>query len=487
MITRITYITLILTCLALCHACTDKEGEGRTSVGGQECEVSLQLIPPFQTGVNTRAPLTAQEAEAAIHNVYLLVFDGKGKDTSKATFAYWRKAWNRGTAAAVANTYQSTLLAAEDIDIYIAVNIEETLLSSLKEDETWENLQQVLQLQTKPANIGQELSNNGLPMWGALLDRTIKPGDTFIQYSKVKLLRSVAAVNVGITAQDFVLKKGHIASAAQTGYLSYNPANGTEDSNGNLLFTKPNMPATVAYADYSYPLAQGETGIQNKFYLYENTVGAQETKLILEGSYKGGTSTFYPLAFHKTSDRVNKTPILRNTKFNIIITNVNGDGYSSLEDAKKGEEVNMEYKVVEWNEQTDDIFMDGSQYFSIDNRRDKVLMPRDKGAIRRLRFTTSYDLNDIQMQLKGGMAGSQKDEVTEHTRFDLQRVVENDPLGSPSNYFKVINKLDYDAKANDLTAIFEVSVGRLKFTITVTQTEQSDSGWDEGYDVNQEV
>ncbi len=36
-----------------------------------------------------------------------------------------------------------------------------------------------------------------------------------------------------------------------------------------------------------------------------------------------------------------KKQVIRNNKYSIVVTNVNGDGYESLEDAKKADDVNV--------------------------------------------------------------------------------------------------------------------------------------------------
>ncbi|MDR0892919.1 MAG: hypothetical protein LBN24_09935 [Mediterranea sp.] len=467
--------------LALSAACTNREettGHARAHTG--ECDVSLQLNVPFQP--ITRAA-TPEQQEAAIHSVHLLVFDGKGTtDTADAKFAYWRKAWLRS-----GTTYQSTLIQGERLNIYIAANADEDLFNNLAVGTTWSQAKEQLLLTNHPRDFRASLETKGLPLWGQLLNQTISAGSTRILYTDVKLIRAVAAVNISVTATNFQLEAGYISSASNAGYLAYEPAY-TGTKGNNIYITQPNVPANTQYTKDYYSLSQSEKAILNKFYIYENKVGPNETKVILQGRYSlSGKTTFYPLALRDPAlPLTQKQPVVRNTKFFIQVTNVNGNGYDTYEEAERAEEVNLTYEVVPWNETTDNVFIDGSQYFFIDSRRDKVTLPRYIGASHKLYFSTSYALTDIKMKLKGGTTAA-NETLDEHARFKLERKQEIDNEGKLHHYFEVSTKLAYEAAANDLSTTFEVSVGRLLFTITATQIEGADDDWDEGYEIGREL
>ncbi|MDR0962481.1 MAG: hypothetical protein LBM62_08005 [Mediterranea sp.] len=459
-----------LTAAMLLASCSD--GDQPVGRSAEECEVSMQL----STGhTQTRA---ADDEE--VKSIDILVFNGKDLDVDNATFEYSRVAWKKDDGS-----YQSTLLQASELDLYFAVNVHD-LVQSLTEGMKWSEAKEKLQL-TDPDKLGTEIASKGLPMWGMLLNKSIGTGASYQNLGKINLIRAVASTDLAITASDFTLTGWYIADGTGKGYLAYNPA--YMDAT-NKFFT-PEIPAGITYQDWT-AVAPTDPTAAWRFYMYENGSSTTNTKVILQGSWSGSTingDTYYPLAFRDPTDHTKKRDVTRNSKFIITVTNVNGDGFESLEDAKKGEETNLDYEVIAWDEDTQgDIFVDGSHWFSIDTRRNDVSMPRSKDAVASLRFVTAAsDLTAIKMKLSDTDLGENL-LLDTHPRFKLERTTRTDASGTEFNCFLITTKKDYQAGEADLSATFIITVAnRIKFEIHVTQVDGADDDWDGGYSNDTEI
>jgi hypothetical protein len=441
-----------------------------------ECEVDLQLATTY------RSAATRAVADEEVKTLDILVFDGDGVALDSAKFQYSRVAWLRSDG----KTYQATIKKADGLDLYFAVNAHSLVTSgSLTEGMTWSAAKKLLTLTNPSAMDSTYVATSGLPMWGEVLNVDINTDATYQNLGTIKLVRSVASVDITVTKTNFSLEEGYIANGVAKGYLPFDAAN--MDAANSYLFNKADMPTPVTYAaDWKYTVNTGDSAIIDRFYMYEND-SILNTKVILKGEYLGadgkGAATYYPLAFKDPADATKKRAVTRNTKFNIIITKVNGDGYNTIEEAKNGEEVNMEYDVIDWDvSNPGDTWIDGPKLFSIDQRWKDVQIASYANAVLDLEFKTNYDIDSIAFKLKATDAGITNDTL-KTARFGIMKMQKTDDANVVHNYFRIITLLDYDEKATDNPQNFIVDVdGRLTFTIKVTQEFGTD-GWGDGYDV----
>lgn len=421
---------------------------------------------------------TRAVADDAIVTVDILVFDGRGADTDNAKFLYSRYAWEKG-----GGVYATVLKTGSELDLYFAVNARDIVNGALTEGMTWSQAKTLLTM-ADPQNVGLD---SGLPMWGFKLDHTISEGPAE-NLGVIRLLRSVASVDVTVTASNFSLGKGYLVYCADKGSLPFSPGNAATDAGGLVSGIQvPEPPASMATgAERSHTIAPGDpaNAIVDIFYMYENDApagGRKNTKVILEGRWSGSQkteNTFYPLSLrNKTTGE--KMTVKRNAKFIIVVTGVHGDGYPTIDDAKEAEDLNVEYDVIEWNEWEDaDIIVDGPYWFSIPSK--SVLMPRDSGKTAELRFSTNIPVEDVLLRLADTDEGTAV--LDAHPRFKVEVVQATDADGNPYNCFRVTNKLDYGTDDNPATIV--VTAGRIRFTLTVAQLDRSDGDWEWGGDTD---
>ena len=448
----------------------------KTSIyGWDNAEVSEVDLRFSTSEVMTRS---GEVSERAINTVDVLVFGGTPK-----TFMYHRYAWQKS-----GNLYSATLKIGTDQDLYFAINARSVIdAAALTEGMSWSEAQAALVMEN-PEAFNLTTTNNGLPMWGFALNRTISdaPSNSSVNnLGTIKLLRSVAAVEINVEDDNFTLKEGSIAYGADKGLLAFNPTNiSTPDVQGNFRTNNLEIPTEMTPAKTWYRTPQtGSNELKHVFYMYENNNLSKHTKVILEGKWSGSSkgNTFYPLSL-RNQETNDKLPVKRNNKFIIIVTKVNGDGYATWEEARDAEEVNMDYDVIVWDESHDEsIIIDGSQYIMMqrsanDNSVGRTAtLYRATGSADSIAFNTNIPLETFEMQLDngGGFPDLSDKTLIENARFRAEiKTVDG------INYFKFNALQNYGVTNNPST--LTVTTGRIKFEITINQINFDPNDWIDG-------
>lgn len=467
---------LITTLMAIFFTSCAKDGSNEGGNGGVadgETEIDISFV----TTATTRASIAA---ESTINTVDILVFDASGATTEDdAVFQYSRYAWlSTGT------TYRATLKQGSDLNIYFAINARAVVdaLTATAGVTTYAGVVEQLLL-TSPSTLNV---STGLPMWGALNGVTISESNSIQSLGSIKLLRSVASADLSVTAQNFNLQSATVGYGANIGYLPYSADKiSTPDASGYFYSVDPFVPAAMTTTvQWTQPVT-AINEVQNVIYMYEN--GADEnsatrtpTRIVLAGYYGTDNTTkitYYPLAFRDASTN-DKLKVKRNSKYNIIVTSVNGEGYETLDEAMTGEEVNMTYDVIPWDDfEEGDIYIDGTHFISMPSR--SAILGKEQGAEAYLIFTTNYELTDFSYRFDpdGGWV-AYPGSVASDSRF--QADITQDSEGN--NYFHFISLLEYGT--DDNPAVLYVKAGRILFTINVEQIRNT---WDLGGDYDTQL
>lgn len=471
-------LTLLIPAALLIASCSkDHRGGGETPGTNGEKEVEMSFLTPG--GTLSRAAIPAEDV---LHDITLLVFDGQS-DNSK--FLYSRYAWKTSTTG---NSFKTTLRLGSGLTIYFAANAKDIIQTLEGQGDlvggvtTWGVVRELLLLETPT---GFDLANKGLPMWGHKFDIQIadQPNNSL---GRVNLTRSVASTDVQVLSSEFTLEKGHLAYAANKGYLAY-----TLLSNGTI--SAPVSPANMATSVDWSTTATGNK-IENYFYMYDNdtdltpTGTNRPTKLILEGKWTGaggsGQTTFYPISFrnlNQATGEYDKKQVTRNNKYLIVVKNVHGDGWGSIEEAKDADDVNVDYDVIDWDENGDgDIMIDGPKYLY--RGASEVKLGHLQNSTEEVVFRTNFDLSDFTM--KFGTTGTEGTTSAVNDRFKAEIVTVNAGQADEYTCFRFTALKDYGADADNPSTLY-VKVGRLTFKFTVTQDERKPGNWDD--EGNQDV
>ncbi len=546
-------IFLLISTVALLAAC-----QKETPINGDTTvEIRLSTGSNISGGARTRA---TEVGENDIETVDVLVFkrdQDDPTDPAKALFQYSRYAWHKESS-----TYSVVLKEGRNVDLYFVINARETLMAAERDNKlventtTWADIQEALVLSGEITR-----KTTGLPMWGHRYGENISTNSASNRFGTVKVLRAVATANVDFTGADnFILQQASIEFASNQGNLvftvdedniTYDNAITNFDINKpqhDYQLIEPEVPAgttTIGQVLYTlptlhsidpvvHPKDDGTTSnkVEGELYFYENDAdgenGKNYTKVVVKGKWDQNTPedpsddivSYYPLAFRETTvynnpenpnDPLNGTnlraAIIRNHKYQFQITNVNGNGYESPEDAKNGADMNMTYRVIEWAQYDDrDIIMMEGMWVSFSDSRNEGLsrtatLYRNASSTDEIEITTNISLDKYKMTfpLPDGVVITPESEGATQTEWDAQGIVAkiaNDlfkvtlvrngtPTVNSSGETVYYGKYIFEAKAPyapSNTSQVKVVSDMIKFNIDILQRDATPDDWTDGYD-----
>lgn len=525
--------------------------------GDSTVEIRLSTGANMVGGARTRAD---EVGEDDIKTVDVLVFkrdQSYPTDPAKAVFQYSRYAWHKGSSI-----YSVVLKEGTNVDLYFIINARGTLkaaedASKLVENmTTWTDVQKALVLTGTIVR-----KTNGLPMWGHRYGESISTNSAANKFGTVKVLRAVATANVDFTGADnFILQQASIEFASNQGNLVFtvDEDNITYDNAiTNFDFDKPQhdyqlltpevpastttvgqilheLPTLHSIDPGTYPDNDGTTSnnVTGELYFYENDAngenGKNYTKVVVKGKWDQNTpedpsddvESFYPLAFRETTvynnpqnpnDPLNgtnlRTSIIRNHKYQFRITNVNGNGYNTIDEAKNGADMNMTYQVIEWAQWNDlEIIMVEGLWVSIGKSRNEELskaasLYRNAGSTDEIEFTTNLSLDKYKMTLPGGAVVTPESEGATPSEWTAQGIVSKvanslftvtlvtngTPTVNSSGETVYYGKYIFEAKssyASSNTSKLGVVADLIKFNLDITQRDATPDDWEKGPDTD---
>jgi len=490
-------IFCLIPALCLLASC-QKERSVRT--GGQGTDKEVQFKFP------SRASSRATVVDDAISTLDVMLFLRDPADptnTDKSQYICTRYAWQLSDGS-----WRTTLPleTAGGADIYFAVNAH-TLVTGLVEGAsptiaagmTYAAAKALLVLQAPSNAPGATIGDNGLPMWGCILNQVIadKPLN---DYGTIYLLRAVASTDITVSDASFTLQQGILCYAADQGYLPYTPSNTTAAPTGGFQANGPEVPAAMtsaSTADWTYDVQPADANaVVGVFYMYENDAPVNtantSTKVVLAGVWNNpagsGNTTYYPLAL-KADDGTGtmvKSQVVRNNKYIIIVSKVLGDGYPTLDQAKSAEEVNMDYQVIPWNaNQPADAIIDGTQYVFLSRDANagldkQAVLYRPASSTDMLAFSTNIPLTSFVLSLDNG--GQQNvayvDATTTLSNADFSVSIQSDASDNTWFSFTALNA--YNAASTDNPSTLTVTAGRISFQIVISQQDDDPNDWIDG-------
>ncbi len=522
------YLILLISLGVLLSSCAMEELQTGEKAGEREVEISIATSGSSAT----RAPLDGEDTdvgdadgnEKRIDELDLLVFDEDGK------YMYRREAYKLANSA---DTWRAMLSEYwDEMTIHFLANSRAILMAleagsdaPVAGSTTWTALQTKL-IDTNPARLVNTAAYQPLPMWGTgtvTLDPDLAPNK---MTGIIQMLRSVASFDVYVldgtieankATKDFTLTDIYAAYAADRGYLA---AVATLPATDPVTYTIPAAMGTTAGNSgqlkatgvKSYTTEQGDfKGIAYQLYVYDNyanTVPAdptqnRPTRLIVSGYYKqtgdplGWVKSYYPVdvTFNDTGEY---RPVIRNWKYEFMVTSVTGPGKPTLEEALEAQNMDMNINIIQWDKNDVQIGVTGKYYVTMDKRAASLW--RNAGARQVLeldyRFIDGLTANDFTFDFK-------KDEDGENYAYDNGDVV----LGTPvtvgdvtttiirNEWFEVTmmqtpgiagGDVSFEVKAlQDYNAdhdedVVVVKYRNLEFEISINQYDISEEDWQDG-------
>ncbi|MDR2775351.1 MAG: FimB/Mfa2 family fimbrial subunit [Tannerella sp.] len=340
-------------------ACTLEE-QIVTDVNRMETEarVNFSLVissrMQTQTQTQTRAAALSESDENSILSVQLLMFKETG---GVMTYYFNASGSNILTVSASQKTFDVTLPTGE-YDVVVLANAQEIVdQSDISLGDTKENVLKAL----VETNAGKR-NRNTIPMWGRVDRLNINAGTGLSNKNAVEMMRMLAKIDIEVASSatgDFTLTDVRLYNYSSQGALVPD-MNNLAAGNFTVAPTQPSVAG--GYAPASAPLVfdagDGVTANECKRIIYiceapagDNANLSGNTCLVVGGSYKGGTITYYRIDFvGMANDRAVFLPLLRNSYYLVKIVSVSNNGYSTPEEALNSPPVNMETAFLSWTE-----------------------------------------------------------------------------------------------------------------------------------------
>lgn len=283
--------------------------------------------------------------------------------------------------------------------------------------------------------------------------------------SKVYLLRNVAKVTVKSNDSNFIVKRFGVYGTGEKGCLA--PAD---------LNTNPTKPTTVAGLSYSYASGLGTTDR----YVFETPVDntpdsnkAPRTRAIIEGDYNGKTF-YYVVAFRTESGSGHSEfpgaysytplPIVRNFCYNIVIEEIESEGWTTLNDALKAPADNRVTYMIDATNQnvnsiatTSDYMLGVQDYVEAEATASSVMLTVVSTYPNTPRLT--FDSNDTWIL---------NDQISLPTPSEVKNVCENS-VTSTAYVYNISLPLQANNSQSERIGYLTVKSGQLRRNVKVVQ------------------
>lgn len=372
---RLWAVTLGLVLLTGCSKDPVIQGGRTAPVPDAQVELSLSLqVPGVSVPVGTRS-LTADD-ETCIRELDVLVFRVDGAQEKYVTRTHATDFSGTGNAqtfkvslprSASGVKHRLVLLANLRGEIDLAHQT-----TPFDEQDTKEDLLSRITFETSSeweAALSGSTAFRPLPMWGESASTVeVNSPASAASFGPVKLLRSVArvdvGVNIGLVNGDYVaqgigdlfkISDIRIHNTNGRGYAAPDAAN--LDNYGSAGYYSCVEGATafqgeMNVSEFTYTFSPAADGLIRGIYLAENGLPPspdEATFFVLGGYYNGASNkTWYRLDLFEKSSQADLThyELMRNYRYVINITKVNGEGYPSADLAAANQPANLEYEFT---------------------------------------------------------------------------------------------------------------------------------------------
>ncbi|MDR2121457.1 MAG: FimB/Mfa2 family fimbrial subunit [Tannerella sp.] len=305
--------------------------------------------------------------ESAVNMIHLLLF----KPGVGGTLSQYVRIDDIASVSGTQKTFRATLPQGT-YDIVVLANAQAIINSSgialgdAKED--------VFAALTE-TNAGKRAGSD-IPMWGQRVNQAINSQTDFSGSNAIPMIRMLARIEVDVSSDvagannsNFALTDIRLYNYSSRGALA--PDLRTWPSDNRAV--QPSQPSGAeGYGIVRYPANAPLVFDTRMFYTYEAPAGSQgasradNTCLVIGGSYRGGATTYYRVDFIDRNTPNVCLPLLRNCRYSVKITAVTGAGYPTPEIAFDAVRSGMETNIIGWNDGgMGDISVDGQHTLEV--------------------------------------------------------------------------------------------------------------------------
>lgn len=431
---------IITACTALCcmfvfSSCRHDDAVIEEALSGETIDVPFELILPEVNAVETRL---TEAQEKAVNTLHVLVFDKNNK------FKYASKGNNSDGIFTVKLTRGMH-------NLMFLANAE-TILSSIYPDGIPANTTKAEVEAALVLTQSGKWSASDLPMWGNLPTVDVKNDQNY----SVTLYRMHAAIDVTNSASTFALSNVYLYQASIKGRLAPAYDNSTIWHSDGYA-TAPTSPSSgygSTSAQQSYTVSNN--ACKNQIYTPEAAQGI--AYLIVRGTYKS-TQYYYKIDLGtitassdpEQSATVSYLPLLRNHRYTVNITGVNGPGHAAIKDAQESKS-NLQTTITAWNE---------AELYEIKRDGDNVLgVSKTDINLRWAQTTTTFKVKT------NGTAAT----VSCTSGSSYASVTKGTTTNGMTTY--TVNFTSENNTGYDRNAVFGVTLGKLSTSVTVKQAKE---------------
>lgn len=487
----LSYLGALVVALLLLTSCVKESGGEPTDEKSHEVDVHFQLRVPTSRGA---IYAISDDNEWEVNDVYVFFFSvntAQVYDVIKGTDV------TDHAGDASKKNFKATLIVEggthDKFDTYVVTNIESFMIDKDPSDFVGKSYDELQVLLRKEAISGKlHDTAGGMVMWGKADGQF--PSTSSVQDITIPVIRALARVDIGVgiggawngedasgKAIPFQLKEVHIYKP-NNGY-SFMPLAGkyaVEDK-------KVTAHSAIGAAQESaliYELASGYH-ITREIYIPESDVrvttdgafgDANHTNrcaIVVGGFYNGSTvMTYYRIDFNNNGSSRRLIDVLRNHRYLVNIVSVTSPGLPTAKEAYETilMNANINVEITEWSDLSQDIIFDGENWVYIQKKT--LTLPGSKDIWGSLVVGSNLNVNDWEMSLDG-ITFSKAFSIS-NADFEVSKPTQSE---GGSLQIKTLNTITDD---KNRTATLTLKIGRLRFTIAITQQPDTPPDWETG-------
>ncbi|MCD7901972.1 MAG: FimB/Mfa2 family fimbrial subunit [Bacteroides sp.] len=442
----------------------------KTDVPQQDSEIMIQVKLPGTSSLEDTRGLTDQN-ENHLADLMVLAFDVNGNYLYKSE----ARLTEEGYGGNVRTCYVS--LKKGECDLMFLANCKSILNSfTIPADATKDTFRNGLPVSLSGKwNAGSNYTP--LPMWGEKNEVTILPNISFKDEEAVYLIRAIAKVDVTIDrdlvpTENLQLKSILFYHGASSSHIIPDEAvwdgvnhKVTGISSGSGSYTSKNQAMEYEESDLDT-----DGFLTNTIYVPETSAGSENAlpvtpSLVIEADYNGEAS-WYRIDF--LDEEKNFISLLRNYRYEVKITGVQGRGYADKNEAYTARSQNLEVEIFTYQDGSLTNIMYDGQYFLAWN-------PKEFEFSREARSESSTD-NKLTLETNYEEGWEWTKTVDKNgNEVTWVRLAAEQQSGPKDKATTVSLLIDNPNQENTKSRIayLHFTAGRMDMSVEVTQTDQT--------------
>lgn len=206
----------------------------------------------------------------------------------------------------------------------------------------------------------------------------------------------------------------------------------------------------------------------------------ERTALVVGGHYREGTAmSYYRVDFTDADGRI--TDVIRNHRYVVNITGVNGPGSDNPDDAYSSITAGITATVIDWERSDSHIVFDGAHWLSVESRAVTVGPDAGNGAL--LPVASDIPASEWELAWAGdgdtALPADMREASVLEGRFFRVTCPDGDIVAGRSLLFEALSPLP-DGVDERSETLHILAAGRLHLWIRVTQRDLGSSPWTDG-------